>query len=179
MGPVLGPHARNDRTRDTRAAEPRLPAPEDRRPGEGQRLTPDAPRNDGVHPPPGTPFRHPYNEQRTTAPTHQPRDIRTPSPALRHSDTTMAERWTRHTRSSGHWDSETATETPHKGTRARTPTWRQYRSPPREARPRSLRRRRAVCPPCALRGNGATAPAEAGAPNSTLSPAPMTERCPR
>ena len=42
-------------------------------------------------PPPGTPFRHPYNEQRTNAPTHQPRDIRTPTPALRHSDTTMAE----------------------------------------------------------------------------------------
>ena len=51
MGPVLGPHARNDRTRDTRDAEPRLPAPEDGRPGEGQRLTPDAPRNDGRHPP--------------------------------------------------------------------------------------------------------------------------------
>ena len=41
--------------------------------------------------PPGTPFRHPYNEQRTNAPTHQPRDIRSPPPALRHSDTTMAE----------------------------------------------------------------------------------------
>ena len=40
--PVLGPHARNDRTWDTRVAEPRLPAPEDGRPGEGQRLTPDA-----------------------------------------------------------------------------------------------------------------------------------------
>ena len=43
VGPVLGPHARTDRTRDTRVAEPRLPAPEDGRPGEGQRLTPDAP----------------------------------------------------------------------------------------------------------------------------------------
>ena len=42
-------------------------------------------------PPPGTPFRHPHKEQRTNAPTHQPRDIRTPPPALRHSDTTMAE----------------------------------------------------------------------------------------
>ena len=41
--------------------------------------------------PPGMPFCHPYNEQRTNAPTHQPRDIRTPPPALRHSDTTMAE----------------------------------------------------------------------------------------
>ena len=40
VGPVLGPHARIDRTRDTRVAEPWLPAPEDGRSGEGQRLTP-------------------------------------------------------------------------------------------------------------------------------------------
>ena len=53
MGPVLGPHARTDRTRDTRVAEPWLPAPEDGRPGEGQRLTPDAPHNGGRPPPPG------------------------------------------------------------------------------------------------------------------------------
>ena len=51
VGPVLGPHARTDRTRDTRVAEPWLPAPGDRRPGEGQRLTPDAPHNGGRHPP--------------------------------------------------------------------------------------------------------------------------------
>ena len=159
--PVLGPHTRTDRTRDTRVAEPWLPTPEEGqsgegqrltsdapqhggrrppfgdalppppqratparkgtrcgagagpprphrprpghvghgtlaarsrgRPGEGQRLTPDAPRNAGKRPPPGTPIRHPHNEQRTNAPTHQPRDIRTPPPALRHSDTTMAE----------------------------------------------------------------------------------------
>ena len=37
------------------------------------------------------PIYHPHTEQRTNAPTHQPRDIRTPPPALRHSDTTMAE----------------------------------------------------------------------------------------
>ena len=42
-------------------------------------------------PPPGAPIRHPHKEHRTNAPTHQPRDIRTPPPALRHSDTTMAE----------------------------------------------------------------------------------------
>ena len=53
MGPVLGPHARIDRTRDTRVAEPWLPAPEDRRPGDGQRLTPGAPHNGGRHPPLG------------------------------------------------------------------------------------------------------------------------------
>ena len=53
MGPVLGPHARTDRTRDTREAEPWLPAREDGRPGEGQRLTPGAPHNGGRPPPPG------------------------------------------------------------------------------------------------------------------------------
>ena len=53
VGPVQGPHARSDRTRDTRVAEPWLPAPEDGRPAEGQRLTPDAPRNGGRPPPPG------------------------------------------------------------------------------------------------------------------------------
>ena len=53
VGPVLGPHARTDRTRDTRVAQPWLPAPEDGRPGEGQRLTPDAPHNGKRHPPRG------------------------------------------------------------------------------------------------------------------------------
>ena len=50
---MLGPHARADRTRDTRVAEPWLPAPEDGRLGKGQRLTPDAPHNGGGHPPRG------------------------------------------------------------------------------------------------------------------------------
>ena len=54
MGPLLGPHARTNRTRDTRVAEPRPPTPEDGRPGEGQRLTPDAPHNGGRPAPPGT-----------------------------------------------------------------------------------------------------------------------------
>ena len=70
VGPVLGPHARTDRTRDTRDAEPWLPAPEDRRLGEGQRLTPGAPHNGGRHPPPGTPFRHPHGGQRRPAGAH-------------------------------------------------------------------------------------------------------------
>ena len=69
MGPVLGPHARTDRTRDTRDAEPWLPAPEDGRPGEGQRLTPGAPHNGPKHPP-GMPFRHPHGEQRQAARAH-------------------------------------------------------------------------------------------------------------
>ena len=55
MGLVLGPHACTDRTRDTRVAEPWLPAPEDGRPEEGQRLTPGAPHNDGRQPPRGRP----------------------------------------------------------------------------------------------------------------------------
>ena len=55
VGPVRGPHARIDRTRDTRVAEPWLPAPEDGRPGEGQRLTPGAPHSGGRHPPRGRP----------------------------------------------------------------------------------------------------------------------------
>ena len=59
VGPVLGPHARTDRTRDTRVAEPWLPAPEDRLPGEGQRLTPDAPHNGGRHPRRGRPSANP------------------------------------------------------------------------------------------------------------------------
>ena len=55
VGPVLGPHARIDRTRDTRVAEPWLHAPEDERPGKGQRPTPGAPHNGGRHPPRGRP----------------------------------------------------------------------------------------------------------------------------
>ena len=53
VGPVLGPHAHIDRARDTRVAEPWLRAPEDERPGKGQRLTPGAPHNGGKHPPRG------------------------------------------------------------------------------------------------------------------------------
>ena len=53
MGRVQGPQARTNRTRDTRVAEPWLPAPEDVQPGEGQCLTPDAPHNGGRPAPPG------------------------------------------------------------------------------------------------------------------------------
>ena len=63
MGPVLGPHARTDRTRDTQVMEPRPPAPKDGRPGEGQRLTPDAPHNGGRPPPPGTAPHHARSTQ--------------------------------------------------------------------------------------------------------------------
>ena len=261
VGPVLGPHARTDRTRDTRVAEPWLSAPEDGRTGEGQRLTPDAPHNGGRPPPPGdgppaAPWHeahaghagqrdsvgppHPHTRAHSTwvadtnsppngravgggtapdlrrpsnnggrhppwgrpsatptasnAPTHERTSHRTsaPHPLLLGTATQQwrnpqlhakhapdLQHWTQHTRSSGRGEPETAKETHHKGTRARTPTWRQYRSPPQEARTRNLPRRRAACPPSAPCGNGATAPAKAGAPNSTLSPAPKTERCPR
>ena len=63
VGPGLGPHASTDRTRDTRVAEPQLPAPEDGRPGEGQCVTPDAPRNGGRPSPPGTAPDHPRGTQ--------------------------------------------------------------------------------------------------------------------
>ena len=63
MRPVLGPHVRTDRTRETRVAGPRPPAPEDGRQGEGQRLTPDAPHSGGKTPPPGMAPRHPRGTQ--------------------------------------------------------------------------------------------------------------------
>ena len=63
VGPVLGPQARTDRTRDTRVADPWLPAPEDGGPGEGQRVTPDAPQNGGRATPPGTVPHHPRGTQ--------------------------------------------------------------------------------------------------------------------
>ena len=63
VGQVLSPDARTDRTRDTRVAEPRLPAPEDGQPGEGQRLTPDAPHNGGRPAFPGTAQNHPRGTQ--------------------------------------------------------------------------------------------------------------------
>ena len=68
VGPVLGPDAPTDRARDTWVTEPWLPAPEDGRPGEGQRLTPDAPRNAGKRPPQGRPSATPTT---SNAPTHQ------------------------------------------------------------------------------------------------------------
>ena len=59
-GQVLGPHAHTNRTRDTRVAQPRLPAPEDGQPGGG--TAPDTrhpsqrwkakPPGDGSPPPP-------------------------------------------------------------------------------------------------------------------------------
>ena len=58
VGPVLGHHTRTDRIWDTRVAEPRPPAPEGGRPGEGQRLTADALTTVAGRPPPGTAPHH-------------------------------------------------------------------------------------------------------------------------
>ena len=94
VGPLLGPHARIDRTRDTRIAEPWLHAPEDGRPGEGQRLTTGAPHNGGRHPPPGTPFRHPHSEQRRPARAHAVGPVLGPHARIdRTRDTRVAEPW--------------------------------------------------------------------------------------
>ena len=94
MGLVLGPHARTDRTRDTRVAEPWRHAPEDGRPGEGQGLGPDAPHNGGRHPPPGTPFRHPHSKQRRPARAHAVGPVLGPHARTdRTRDTRVAEPW--------------------------------------------------------------------------------------
>ena len=94
VGPVLGLHARTARTRDTRVAEPQLPAPEYGRPGEGQRLTPDAPHNGGRHPPPGTPFRHPHSEQRRPTRAHAVGPVLGPHASTnRTQDTRVVEPW--------------------------------------------------------------------------------------
>ena len=85
MGPVPGPHARTNRTRDTRVAEPQLAALKDGRPGERQRLTPDAPHTGGGPPPPGTPPHHPHDTQprRACKPRGQWPHTRTPAPTAR------------------------------------------------------------------------------------------------
>ena len=87
MGPVLGPHARTDRTRNTRVAEPWLPAPEDGRPGEGQRLTPDIPQNGGRTPPPGTAPPPPPRHAAPTGHASQEDSVGPPHPHTRSHST--------------------------------------------------------------------------------------------
>ena len=91
VGPVLGPHARTDRTRDTRVAEPWLPAPEDGRPGEGQRLTPDAPHNGGRPPPPGDGPPPPPRHAAPTGHAGQGDTVRPPYPHTRAHSTWLAD----------------------------------------------------------------------------------------
>ena len=91
VGPVLGPQARTDRTRDTRVEEPQLPAPEDGRTGKGQRLTPDDPHNGGRPPPPGD---RPPPSPRHAAPTGhagQGDSVGPPHPRTRAHSTSVAD----------------------------------------------------------------------------------------
>ena len=140
VGPVLGPHARTDRTQDTRVAEPWLPAPEDGRPGEGQRLTPDAPHNGGRPPPLGTAPDHPRGTQppqgmqakgtvlgpHTHTPAPTARGWRTPTARLVGGQSGEGQRLT--------------SDAPHNGgrhpPRGRPPTTPAANSPHRACRPR-------------------------------------------
>ena len=89
VGPMLGPHARTNRTRDTRVAEPRLPAPEDGRLGEGQRLTPDAPHNGGTTPGDGPP--PPLRHAAPTGHAGQGDSVGPPDPHVRAHSTWVAD----------------------------------------------------------------------------------------
>ena len=91
MGPVLGPHARTDHTRNTRVAEPWLPAPEDGRPGEGQRLTPDAPHNSGRPTPAGTAPPPPPRHAAPTGHSSQGDSVGPPHPHTRAHNTWVAD----------------------------------------------------------------------------------------
>ena len=91
VGLVLGPHARTDRTRDTRVAEPRLPAPEDGPPGQGQRLTPDAPHNGGRQPPPVDDPPPPPRHAAPTGHAGQGDSVGPPHPHTRASSTRVAD----------------------------------------------------------------------------------------
>ena len=91
MGPVLGPHARTDRARDTRVAEPWPPAREHGRPGEGQRLTPDAPHNGGRPPPPGEGPPPPPRHAAPTGHAGQGDTVGPPHPHTRANSTWVAD----------------------------------------------------------------------------------------
>ena len=91
VGPVLGPHAHTDRTRDTRVAEPWLPAPEDGRPGVGQRLTPGAPHNGGRPPPPGDGPPPPPRHAASTGHAGQADSVGPPHPHTRTQSTRVAD----------------------------------------------------------------------------------------
>ena len=91
MGLVLGPHARTNRTWDTRVAVPWLPGPEDGRPGEGQRLTPDAPHNSGRPPPPGDGPPPPPRHAAPTGHAGQGDSVGPPQPHTRAHSTWVAD----------------------------------------------------------------------------------------
>ena len=89
--PVLGPHARTDRTRNTRVAVPRLPVPENGRSGEGQRLTPNAPYNDGRPTPPGDGPQPPARQAAPTGRAGQGDSVGPPHPHTRAHSTWVAD----------------------------------------------------------------------------------------
>ena len=91
VGPVLGPHAHTNRTRETRVAEPRRPAPKGAQPGQGQRLTPDAPHNGDRPPPPGTALHHPRGTQPLTGHANQADSAGPPHPHTRTHSTWLAD----------------------------------------------------------------------------------------
>ena len=167
MGPVLGPHARTDRDRDTRVAGPRLTAPEGGRLGEGQRLTPDAPRHGGRPPPPGA---APYHPCGTQLPPGMQAEGTVPGPHTRTPPPTACGWWTQTARSEGGRPGERqrlTSDAPHHGggppPRGRRPP------PPRSAAPRGhASRGDSAGPPHLLTrahsksGNGPTARREGG-----------------
>ena len=91
VGPVLGPHAHTNRARNTRVAEPWPPAPKDRRPGEGQCLTPDAPHNGERPPPPGMAPHHPRGTQPPTVHASKGDSAGPPHPHTRAHSTWVAD----------------------------------------------------------------------------------------
>ena len=142
VGPVLGPQARTDRIWDTRVAEPWPPAPEDGRPGGGQRLTPDAPHSGGRPPSPGTPFCHPHSEQRRPARAHAVEPVLGPHARTdRTRDTRVAEPRLPAPEGGRPGEGQRRTpDAPHNGgrppPRGRPPTTPAARSPHRAYRPR-------------------------------------------
>ena len=91
VGPVLGPHARTDRTRDTRVVEPRLPPLENGRLGERQRQTPDTPHNGGRPPPPGDGPPPPPRHAAPTVHAGQEDSVGPPHPHTRAHSTWVAD----------------------------------------------------------------------------------------
>ena len=69
----------------------RVPAPEDGRPGEGQRLTPDAPHNGGRPPAPGTAPHHPRGPQPPRGHAGQGDSVGPPHPHTRAHSTWLAD----------------------------------------------------------------------------------------
>ena len=132
-GPVLGPHARTNRTRDTRVAEPRLTAPEGGRLGEGQRLTPDAPRNGGRPPPRGA---APHLPRGTQLPPGMRAEGTVPGPHTRTPAPTACGLWTPTARPEGGRSGEGQRLVPDAPHNSGRPAPRgQPRAPPRSTAP--------------------------------------------